>query len=1267
MAIKAVGVAAKVASDLNIKDLGKSLAIFATVGAIFALIMLAGRMPGMSPLLLTYAKILVSMWVFLKIFFWMMDKLNEYSEEQVDRAMGILKKIFWGLIILSVTMKALKVLSSGLTFMQSGRSGGNDISKILLAIAAMMVGIGIFIKAVNAIPLYKLEYVVETVTYAFSMVGKLVLAAMLINKIPTASVEKATVKIGGIIAAVGFSVLTIVLALAIAGAIPHNVIMEGYERIIALYAVIGGIAIALLFVDRFFGKQMKTVAASFKGGIKSQSFMKSNIGSVILAITVSTLAMTLSLKYLAGLNETVFARGAKRAFILFGSIAAIAAALLLIDKIGNSGRKAMFKPVGLVITMTLSILAIVWALYELSTIETGPLVKASIIMTIIVGIIIGFLIGFVAIAKWYQKGKQSFKLLKQLTVIMIVFVASILLIMGAIFAISKFGEPKYLWSAMGIFMLVSMVIAGFIVGIMAIASNKKFKMPTKTVLTRIVMTIIVLVSAVILIMGTIFAISKFGEPKKLWSVTGIFILVTAVILAMFLGFAAITSNKKFKMPTKSVLTRIVMTIIILVSAIIIIMGAIFAVSKFGEPKKLWAVTGIFMIVTTTILAMLLGFAAITGNKKFKMPTKSVLTRIVMTIIILVAAVILIMGAILLVSRFGEPRKLWAVTGIFMTISATILAMLLAFMVIVNKVKMPTINKMIKAFIIIGTLLFFVGEIIVFIGILTVIAQFLDGKKVGIIAATLGIMLGVITLIGIMCVIANKFFGDIISGAFAFAVIEFLLLGLVAIAGAMTIIVQFMDAKKVGLMAAILGVMIGAVLLIGALCVVASKFLAEILLGILAVAPIVVLLFGLSLIALIMAQVVKDMNGKKVGVFAAVLGIMIGAVLLIGVLCAALSFIAPYVLIGAGILAIIEVLLLGLVGISYLAAKVVEKFGTNIQALADSIKGLGDALRQIRDDVSLEDVRKLKLVAQAINELADIKFKKNTIEAFDSLVMSMNNLDVDRMGSFVVFFETLKTIPDSMINFANSLEYAIRIIQTNIDGYSLMIAKLTEMRDVVNGTNYGNIIGYVDLFNAFKELAGLNLDPFNASMGVLLGKVNSGSMYEIEGFYNTLATFVIGLREINYQGLLLLGQLFGAMVQATPALDLFNQAIQKLGEIISDDNYEISLTVTPVWNYTSDFLEGMAEFDRGIGLYNEAKKTQGAFNEYNQSKNSSAQSGDISSIGQVMPGMNVTINQQFTDVSQYGLMATRSTGNAVTDALNGVKNGIKNAFLGVFKR
>lgn len=396
-------------SGVDMGNIGKAILVLGAVTLMMATIIASssiGKWYSHLPLILSFAKILLSMGIMMQMAVKLIRILSPYSSGDVWKAVGILAAItvmFNSIILVSTVAQAIQ---KGLKI-----SGLNSVTLVFLSLAAILlafIGIIKLTKGMSVGDILGAGVIFATIAVVVAIASA---AALLINKIPTKGIRTAHLKIASVMASIGLSVLAMTLAMRAIAGMDIDTIRTGAFRITLLYLAVGAVAVVLSAIAKIPTKGMVTSEfnVSKEGLVRNKtSGQSSGIGGLIMAITLSTLALTLCMSYIASIPKDEFDLGAKRMQSIILPISIIAAVLLFISHIhiGQSGGKAAIKFAGTTVILLAALIVIGQAVMQVkkmidedeagfkkSVAWLGGIIGGIILFVTVIGLISKFLYG----------------------------------------------------------------------------------------------------------------------------------------------------------------------------------------------------------------------------------------------------------------------------------------------------------------------------------------------------------------------------------------------------------------------------------------------------------------------------------------------------------------------------------------------------------------------------------------------------------------------------------------------------------------------------------------------------------------------------------------------------------------------------------------------------------------------------------------------------------------------------------------------------------
>ena len=415
-AILAFSLALKATKDITIADIGKALLVLGSLTAMLAVIMAASKVGRFTPLAVSFAKVVLSIWGLLKMVLWLFDQLKNYTDRTINNGLKVMDAITKAFVTIVLVMKISQMINKGMKITTL-----SDVGHIMIAAALVIASVALFLNAVKGLTpeeigraelLFVIVCAVTAVMYA-GLVG--------LSALPLEPVNLAEIKVGGIMAAISATTFMMLGAIYLAAGLSPSQIEVGGRRILMLYGVIGAIAGALLLLSKISAITTKygiirmatskaTGLSIGKDGLKGtgSGMASTPIGSLILAIGITTALLVIMLEWAANMDESTWETGRNRIFQIVGVVAGIAAVLMLISKIPfKSEGKKTIKMTSSLILILAAISVVAFVLYNIAQIPADQLKLAAIIAGAIMAAVIVMLYLMAGAAAIFGKVKMS--------------------------------------------------------------------------------------------------------------------------------------------------------------------------------------------------------------------------------------------------------------------------------------------------------------------------------------------------------------------------------------------------------------------------------------------------------------------------------------------------------------------------------------------------------------------------------------------------------------------------------------------------------------------------------------------------------------------------------------------------------------------------------------------------------------------------------------------------------------------------------------------
>lgn len=544
IAIKSVISAMKDINDANIDTASIENAIFIllSVTAAIALIVKASKSgKGIMPLVISFAKVLASIWVALKIAFWAIDKVKEYDPSTIGLFESIIVTLVGAIIVI---------------FMMTKRAAATAPSpKATITIGSTLFGISIILIAMsflmaNAKGMTVGEIIKTVVIFTAAIAGvlKMVGSLIVMSSIPISKVSISAIKIGSTLGWISFSIMAMAIALKITKGLSWSEVLSAGVFILAMYALLGGLALGLTKLGQITSKTLKIGKFGKNEGIFSskKAISGSPIGMTIFAITASVALMLFMVKYANSIAWGEFWGGFGKIALVLGAVFIVVGILKLIDKIptrGGTVNKTVIKLRGTILAITIAIIGIALAIANLALIDENALIRASITVGVIAGAIAAmvFLLTLISnIGKHYQQTPAEQTNVNNRFKRMLTLIVGLAGIIGALWAVvmaikmaGSIPEEELKRGAITVG-----VVVGVLVGLMAIlAVISKIKASWGTTLIGIV-GLGAIIGALWLLVTPLQEFAKL-DAENLLKIGGVISLFLAILAGIVLVLGAL--------------------------------------------------------------------------------------------------------------------------------------------------------------------------------------------------------------------------------------------------------------------------------------------------------------------------------------------------------------------------------------------------------------------------------------------------------------------------------------------------------------------------------------------------------------------------------------------------------------------------------------------------------------------------------------------------------------------------------------------------------
>lgn len=1161
------------------------------------------------PGLFQMMKIMLSIFVFLKIALWFVNQVKDISEDDLKKA-GIAFSACMGFfvaILASVTL-LVKFVNRNSKFLSV-----ISISKTLMSIMPILLiawGILSFGTEINQDELDRGAQVLVTVIMAVIAICSVIAIASAVFSATNPSGASITFSKN-----VASLVLPIIACVAVFSIVKNmNLTLDEITYIgafiIGLFVVIGLISIAI-------NATSKVVSASIgKGGI-SVSKNKSPIFGALMSITFTVIAMVGTMKLLALIPEEEIQIGWKRLLQLLAAFVGATAILLLASKHARTGNIS-----GSIKSIVIALAAIVLLAKLLSLknadgsefITRKQLAGGLALMAAIMGTFVVFN-ALLGLANRFlpMTLKNSFAVM----VLALTILATIYGLIGAIKIMEELSKEQGFWTGLltvvGMFAAVMIALITIVKVLKGIHRHKDFRKDTVTLM----MILGTLVLAVYAMVGAV-AIASQIPVDKAWLGASIVGVCMAVIIAMMFSFigAVKMANKTRDLNKKAYLLMAIIGVMVL--ALLSVAGIIALTSKIPVDKA-WlgaSIVGVCMAVVITMIYSFLGGIKLM-NKTNNLDKKAYLLMKIIGVMLL--AVVTIATMVYLLSK--QPvTKLWAGMAIVSVCAGLIELILLIFIGLTKIIKEDKDlgKNSLKLMMVVGLMIIAIYGII---GAIAIIASmqwqkaWLGMAIVGVIMDGLVIM--IFALVGAAALV-KKASMEILDIVLLGTIMAVIAISILAISAAMLLISMIPEDRVWPTFLVIAAICAVAILMMVAIILMAKK-LKKSETTFKDVGVILLVLVGVLASILVLALAFQMLaNIKEDRLWAAVKALIV-MLTVITVIVAILAAIAGT---GVGFAAMAGVALI-LVAIS-----------AAILGIAASIYIIAKAIDQLVNSfIKLSTYMSSKDPAKALEEYESACTQAKTASVnFKTALVNLGGAIVNFASANINMLSSAAKAIGAMFESAANKKKAEGVIAL-ADAYD----KLGKALDKINNLN----VGYIDeqlkmLANNFKDIDKSGIKEFKTSINSLSSSINNFSKKDVA--FDRLLEFIKA-----YDSLITNGHTYGFIL-----MDLLNEF-----EYILDSMKDLNeFVITPMFDF-SEFDAGLEYMRQNLAQYAYGYQSEANSVEATNKQTKAIQNG-YAGVGtkKVESGktVNVTINEEINDPFTMGYEAQRILRNAVSSAL-----------------
>lgn len=595
--------------------------------------------PGVMSLIKTFLVV----YAILKMATWFTGEIAQLDDDQLKRAAITLGGI---IVSVGIILGLTKVLSKIVAKSASGDTINTQWVKVNIASIAIvaLAAYYVFKQASNLTP-EEIKSGSLSLLAIFGSISIILIAMGTMNRIAgDTSAQKVGIKMAKTMISIALAALLCVAAFKILNKTSWDEIWAGGLFIIALYAIIGGIAVAL-------SKVSKTVEMTIgKDGMKKVG-VSSPSGKMILAVASLVLVCVVALRLLKSIEWDEFWPSFWKLAALIGLVAVVSAIILRASKSvdGNAVVKAVASLFGGIIAAIAIALLLKYDVVK-------P--KEFWIAYGIVAAFAGFLLAFLAIIGVINKYlKMAAKDYKSIAVSLVLLMASLWAMIGLVVFVNKNFEGNSVWKAVGVVGVCVGAIVAMLLGVafLSYALKKNGKTGKQLIKDFLMITAVVIALgyAMEVITKAIKIISTLDE-KGSWrglAITGI-IIGGLIVVVSLIGLAA----KIFKKAgiDKGMLALISMMMLAISASILIIAYAIQMISDiYNNNKEGFTAAVITVAAIAAVLLIMILTLTIVAEKVLKSDATAILIGLTAMVLSIAIAILAIAAALLIVSLISQ--------------------------------------------------------------------------------------------------------------------------------------------------------------------------------------------------------------------------------------------------------------------------------------------------------------------------------------------------------------------------------------------------------------------------------------------------------------------------------------------------------------------------------------------------------------------------------------------------------------------------------------
>lgn len=595
----------KISADIDHKELWHIIKVISTLSLVMGITFALTKVPGKVPMLISFAKLILGFWAFLKIVMWLFKEASTNTGITVGG-------IAIGMVILEAAifalwriMLALKYYNLQSVFVKGmGRMTFATTRKLSISLSglASVIIAGFLIMKIakdmsvgdifkGSLAIFMIIVNIAAIAAAMTLLGK-------IKMNPKAGMQ--LYQVNKSLLSIALTVIVMVMIAKMLSGVSSYEMGSAVAVILTMFVAIGIIAIGLSVTQKII---TKTKSFDKNSGFSMTGGKRTSIIGTLLGITLTILAFMLIAELIKNMDVPKIFKTAWKMVAIFGALAVVAAGINIASKFSDKGS---IIATTVFISVLIGLVAAVLGLFIwVSKIDPMLIIDGAFVIGSIIAGFAGILIGLSWIKKNHAFDTKD-------VVLTLVLIAGIEVLIAGLFGLMAWADHMtkdgFNVSAIGLILVAISLLALIMIGVNFLDKTSMDKTKLGKTFVKLGMVVIVLgmIAALIAMVYYIMQIAG-GDTKRLWAATGV-LGVLAAILIVIMIVTSIMAEVDFDTGRLIAMVAVIATFSLCIIALALALDIISQVDQKSLKSSL-IVMGVFTGILILIIAALMLMAA----------------------------------------------------------------------------------------------------------------------------------------------------------------------------------------------------------------------------------------------------------------------------------------------------------------------------------------------------------------------------------------------------------------------------------------------------------------------------------------------------------------------------------------------------------------------------------------------------------------------------------------------------------------------------------